>query len=102
MIPVKDIHGNTFSVSKEDPRYISGELKALSFGKRKTVTVIEIATNKRLIVNYTDERFNTGEIIKESSLYAIAKNALTGKIIGRILKTDPRWTSGEIVGIKRN
>ncbi len=35
-ICVKDMDGNCFRVPKDDPRWISGELKGVSFGKKRT------------------------------------------------------------------
>ena len=35
---------------------------------------------------------------KQMSVSATAKDPITGKILGRILLSDPRWVTGEIVG----
>ena len=98
-VVVVDKEGNRFTVSKDDPRYISGEL--ISFNKGK-VTVIDKEGN-RFTVSKDDPRYISGE------LTCIKKNHKKGLItakdkFGNIFSTtkdDPRYISGELVGINK-
>ena len=98
-VVVVDKEGNRFTVSKDDPRYISGEL--VSFNKGK-VTVIDKEGN-RFTVSKDDPRYISGE------LTCIKKNHKKGLItakdkFGNIFSTtkdDPRYISGELVGINK-
>ena len=98
-VVVVDKEGNRFTVSKDDPRYISGEL--VSFNKGK-VTVIDKEGN-RFTVSKDDPRYISGE------LTCIKKNHKKGLItakdkFGNIFSTtkdDPRYISGELVGVNK-
>lgn len=34
-------------------------------------------------------------------MYAVAKDGITGESVGAVLRTDPRWATGEIVGNRK-
>lgn len=96
-VPVKDKEGHTFSVSKDDPRYISGELKFISCG---TVNVRDKDGNTMRVAT-DDARYISGELIPAG------RGKQDGKIMAkdkfgnhyRVERNDPRWLSGELVGI---
>ncbi len=75
-IPVKDIHGNYYSVSIDDPRYVSGELVHNTSGKsygKGTATAIDTISRLSLgRISLLDPRWKTGEII--SPLRGISKS----------------------------
>lgn len=76
----KDKHGNTTRVSIHDERWKSGELVGISKG-----STFERVTQKNK---------------------ALAKDPITGLMLGLIDKNDPRWETGEVVfhlcGVKGN
>jgi len=96
-VPVKDKEGHTFLVSKDDPRYISGELKFISCG---TVNVRDKDGNTMRVAT-DDARYISGELIPAG------RGKQDGKIMAkdkfgnhyRVERNDPRWLSGELVGI---
>lgn len=69
LIPTKDKDGNTYMVTKNDQRYVSGDLVHISTG---TENVSAKGT-------------------------APAKCPITGKSLGRISTSDHRWSTGEII-----
>ena len=90
MVNVIDNDGNGYRVSKDDPRYLSGELFGANKGYLNTVDVD--GTVHR--VKKTDPRYLSGE------LQAYNKNMVTvkdkdGKMF-LVKKTDPRYLSGEL------
>lgn len=58
-VMVQDSRGNKFRVSKDDPRWLSGELVSIHKGK---VTVRDPQTGKHLRVSKDDPRLKTGEL----------------------------------------
>lgn len=72
MVIVRDMNGNIFGVTKEDPRYISGELIPYGFGQER---------------NWLKK-------------YFLAKDSYGN--IYRITNEDPRYLSGKLVGITKN
>lgn len=94
-VTVKDTEGNTFSVSKDDPRYISGEFVLHTTG----FAVTKDKNGNIFFVSKDDPRYISGE------LFGVAK----GKVVvkdkdGNILfvsKDNPRYVSGELVSINK-
>lgn len=125
-------------ISRNDPRYISGELVSTSKGIKQKTKPAKSKEGKSLgSISVDDPRWETGEIIHiskgtsntnvkntilvknefgkleriprddkrilEHSLenpykgFSTARCATTGKILGKIIKTDPRWETGEII-----
>ena len=58
-ITVKDKEGNSVRISKDDPRYLSGELVGITKGKIPT----KDKEGRTIIVDINDERFKTGELV---------------------------------------
>jgi RNase P/RNase MRP subunit p29 len=126
-VSVIDKDGNTFQTNINDPRYISRELKGISFG---TKPGLDLATNKTQNFSLDDPRWNTGEIIsmkkgkshyidsnenshfvtkdkaQKLNLKSFSKTWVTVKDktgnTFRVLKTDERYLSGELVGVTKN
>jgi hypothetical protein len=59
-VMVQDAQGNRFKISKEDPRWLSGELVSIHKGK---VTVRDPQSGKHLRVSKEDPRLKTGELV---------------------------------------
>ncbi len=91
LFPVRNvITGEQIMITKDDPRYISGEYKTLSYGLTPTIDKY----NNHYLVDKNDERFKTGELKKqfEESVCVIDKN---GNLI-RVNQNDTRYISGEL------
>ena len=61
-VPVKDKDGNTFSVDKNDPRYLSGELISIN---ANMTTMIDKDGNK-IKISTDDPRYLSGELVGTS------------------------------------
>lgn len=94
-VTVRDKNGNTFNVSKEDPRYISGELISALKGQ---ITVYDEKTDTCFNVYKDDPRYITGELKHMNKIFTYAKDKDNIKI--RVKKDDPRLISGILVGVK--
>jgi len=92
-ITVKDINNNNFNVFLNDPRYLSGELKAVWHG----MTVVKDVNNNRFRVKINDPRYLSGEL-KSVNIGMVVVKDKSGKRY-HIFKNDPRYLSGELVGI---
>ena len=90
-----DNNGNTFRIHKDDPRWVSGELKGVTVGK---VNATDINGN-HFFVDKNDIRFQTGELthLHKNKFQAKDKN----NNIYFITKDDPRWVSGELAGLAK-
>jgi hypothetical protein len=82
-VVVKDNLGNKFRVSKNDPKWISGEYVGINRHRKQT----DIEIQKRV-------SSNTGK-------GAAAICLLTGESLGKIPKSDARWNTGEIVHVNK-
>lgn len=118
MAPAKDINGNKLGfISKNDPRWESGEIvganKGSKCGQRGYSLAIDNDTNNIIgKINNNDPRWASGEIrhnrkgttfeMPQNRKSASAKCPVTGVSLGRILLTDERWKTGEVVGVKKN
>lgn len=89
-IIVKDKEGKNFRVSKDDPRYLSGELISINKGKCNAINkdgcIIRISKD--------DPRYISGEYISENKGKIVVRDN-DGKFY-RVSKDDSRYTSGEL------
>ena len=92
-VVVKDQQGTIFMVNKNDPRYLSGELKYI---KTNTVPVRD-KFGKTLSIDKKDNRFLSGELqsLLKNKVCIIDKENIR-KIVD---VTDPKYISGEYVFI---
>jgi uncharacterized Zn ribbon protein len=93
---VKDSNGNTFQVSTDDPRYLSGELISINKGK----TMAKDSNGNTFQVSTDDPRYLSGELIQFSKNKVVVKDS-NGNTF-QVSKDDPRYLSGEYVGINSN
>ena len=102
-VTVKDKDGNTFSISKDDPRYLSGELVPYNTGRKIVVNPERsqkgkmFARNKDgklLKVDKNDPRLKTGELVSNWKGMVTTRDK-DGNIY-RVSKDDPRYLSGEL------
>ena len=92
-IVVKDDDNNILHVSKDDPRYLSGELKSIIYN---TVVVKDNNGNK-FRVSKDDPRYLSGELKSIAYNTTIVKD--DDNNILRVSKDDPRYLSGELKGV---
>lgn len=77
-VTVKDKNGKTFSVSRDDPRYISGELVGVTKGQSYVNSVYDIFDNEQNLV-YTCVNKNFQQFLKEHGLPSVLhKSSLAG------------------------
>ena len=90
-ISVIDKDGNTFRVHKDDPRWLSGELKGVTSGK---VNAIDSKGN-HIFVFKDDPRFETGELqhLYKNTVFVKDKH----NNCYHVSKNDPRILSGELI-----
>ena len=124
-VTVKDINGNILFVNKTDPRYLSGELVHMSTSK----AVVKDVDGNIFAVSIDDPRYLSGQLVgvnkgkviikNESGQYIRVdkselptdkyQNMTTGKVSVRdkdgdtllVDKDDPRFLSGELVGVNK-
>lgn len=92
LFPVRNtITGEQILMNKDDPRYISGEYRTLSYGLTPAVD----KNGKHYLVEKNDKRFETGELKKqfENKVCVIDKNG--NKFY--VNKDDTRYISGELL-----
>lgn len=90
-IPVVDKNGNIFRIHKDDPRYLSGEVKFNLYGLINT----KDKNGNFFKVKSTDPRYLSGELIPYFTGMVVAKNK-DNEIIWMSVN-DPRYLSGEFV-----
>lgn len=96
---IVDINGLLVSIDKNDPRYISGELKSFNKGK----VAVQDKDGNKLFVSINDSRYVSGELIRQSN------NRLKNKVTVKdkdgntmsVSKDDPRYLSGELQFISK-
>lgn len=96
-ILVKDCLGNKLRVSRNDPRYLSGELIPYNKGM---VNVVD-ENNNKLFVSVNNPRYLSGELI------SISRKNLQNKVLSKdsnnnyylIDKNDKKYLSGELIPI---
>lgn len=92
-LAVRDKDGNTFQISKDDPRYISGEVVSVNKGK---LTVRNINNPDDVIhLEKTDPRYISGEYVNSNKGTFVVIDKDGNKF--RTTKDDPRYVSGELV-----
>lgn len=92
---VEDKDSNKFRIKKDDPRYLSGELKHINKGK---VTVVDTDGNK-ISIKTDDPRYLSGELVQHTKGTFLAKDRDGNHL--RIKSDDPRVISGEIVAASK-
>ena len=125
-VVAKDDVGNFIQVDIDDPRFLSGELVGTTKGKKPGICVY---TGEKTSYEITDPRWDSGEIIsvnKSKSMYIdkdgkyvftdrktaeasnlkpFQKGMVTAKDsennIIRVSQDDPRYLSGELVGVTK-
>ena len=89
-VVVKDKANNVFSVSVNDPQYLSGELVGLTKG----FVTVKDKNGNTFCVNVNDPRYLSGELIHNTKGLVVVKNK-DGNIFS-VKKDDPRYLSGEL------
>ena len=94
-VTAKDMLGNIMSISKDDPRYLSGEL----FSIMKGIVTVKDKEGSILHVLLDDPRYKSGELLHnlKGTVFVKDKNGNTMLVS----KDDPRYLSGELVGINK-
>lgn len=89
---VRDKEGNCFLVSREDPRYLSGELVGVTKGKLP----VKDKNGNTFSVSVNDSRYLSGELVsfRKGLILVKDKNGNTFSVS----VNDPRYLSGELVG----
>ena len=67
MIAAKDENGNSYFISIDDPRYLSGELIAKNHSNAGKVTIRNIHTNKYYQVDKNDPRLNDENFVTSTT-----------------------------------
>jgi len=93
---VVDINGNVFFVTKNDPRYISGELKSEIDGK----VLVKDNNGLNFFISKNDKRYKSGELVSCNKGKTLAKDKDGNSFFVSI--NDPRFNSGELVGITKD
>ncbi len=94
-VAVVDENGKQFRVSKNDPRYLSGELESFSKGK----VSVKDKTGKTLSVSKNDPRYLSGEL---EYIFSGMVNVTDGEKTFKVKLNDPRYLSGELKTIGEN
>jgi len=91
LFPVRSsITGEQIMMTKDDPRYISGEYRTLSYGLIPAVDKY----NNHYLVNKNDERFKTGELKKQfEGKVCVVDNSGNNFYVN---KNDQRYIKGEL------
>jgi len=95
LVSVKDINGNCFDISKDDPRYLSGEFTGVTKG---FVTVKDINGNY-FNVSINDERLKNNELVGTTKGYVIVKDKNNNTSMVSV--NDPRYLSGELIHYRK-
>jgi hypothetical protein len=84
-------NGNKFLVHKEDPRYLSGELKHVNSGRM----AVKDKDGNKFYANNDDPRYLSGELVHHTKDTILVKDKNDNYL--RVDKNDPRYLSGELV-----
>lgn len=95
MLAAKDKDGKTFSIFKDDPRWLSGELVGATTG---TVTVKDKYGNTSKVFK-DDTRYVSGELVHITTGMLPIKDKYNN--IFQVSRNDLRWLSGELVHITK-
>ena len=90
LVIVKNVNGDILTVSKDDPRYLSGELVAIATG----TTAVKDNNGNTYRVSITDPRYLSGELVGCTKGKITVKDK-TGNYFF-VSKDDPRYLSGEL------
>ena len=90
-ITVKDKNGNYYAVSKDDPRYLSGEL----LPRAKGLITVKDKNNNQFQISKDDPRYLSGELISILSNHIMVRDKNNKCFL--VDKDDPRYISGELV-----
>jgi hypothetical protein len=94
-VTVIDENGNTFSVKKDDPRYLKGDVVSVSTNRCS----VQDKNGNILQVDKDDVRLKTGELITLGKGKISVKDK-NGNCF-QVDKDDPRFLSGELVGVTK-
>ena len=100
-VTVKNSNGEIFHVTKDDPRYLSGELVGVC---KNTVTVKDTFGNK-FRVTKDDPRYLSGELVGVATDCAMKGKIVVVDSSGNkyiVTKDDPRYLSGELIHTSKN
>lgn len=95
-VHVKDIDGNRFVVSKDDPRYLSGEFKFICVG----MVTVKNSNGEWARVSIDDQRYLSGELVHiftgntNTAEHIVVKDC--NGITSLVKLDDPRYLSGEL------
>ena len=93
-------------IPTNDPRWATGEIVSINYGTVFTDLHKKNISDSRKagIANGTIVPWNSGLKTGPNSLggTATAKCSITGEILGRISQDDPRWLTGQIVGVRKS
>ena len=95
-VVVRDANNNIFSVSKNNKRYLSGELVGVTTNK----VIVYDENHNILTISKNDPRYLSGELISVNKNKTTAINKNGDKIYMSV--DDPRYLSGEYVSIYKN
>lgn len=84
--------GEYIKTTKDDPRYLSGEIT----GIWKNKILVRDSNNKTFLVDKDDSRYLSGELKFVCCNYVTVKDTLGNYY--RVSKDDPRYLSGELKG----
>lgn len=97
-ISVKDKDGNMFKVKKDDPRWLSGELVGITKNNKASTTTVEKIRSYNIgLIKSAETKSKMSE--KAKGMIA-CKDPITGEKF-KVGKDDPRWISGELVGVNK-
>ena len=91
MVSVKDSLGNTFQVSKDDTRYLSGELVSAIKGN----IMVKDSANNIFQISADDPRYLSGELVGIAADMLVVKDSFGNTF--QVSKDDPRYLSGELI-----
>ena len=92
-VTVKNSNGEIFHVTKDDPRYLSGELVGINSG----MVNVKNSNGEIFHVTKDDPRYLSGELVGVCKNTVTVKDTFGNKF--RVTKDDPRYLSGELVGV---
>lgn len=98
---VKDKNGNTFLVSVNDPRFLSGELVGVSKGM-VSVYNINDPTKTFFQVPIDDPRYISGELVRPSKGKVTVYNKDDKDEMFQVPIDDPRYISGELISMNKH
>ena len=95
LFTAKDKFGNCFMISKDDPRYLNGELVGLQQG----FIPVKSSSGKIFMISKDDPRYLNGEL--KSMMFGTVKVRDKNGNIFSVSKNDPRYLNGELVFFRK-